>query len=173
MSTWCSILRSQEGTASAWNMLWKTWRCSRTMFHEHQTCCLFMSWTTHTWTASVGPLPWVLHWTPWWSGAVTSPHEVSSKRQTRPWSNRVLEHFKTLHFNFFNFHLKKSNLVLIFQVLSFKFSLNPFTMVAQTRQTEAFCLALLSSNLQRKDHPLRVLFLLFKSSLFGLGPSGS
>ena len=26
---------------------WKTWRCSRTMFHEHQTCCLFMSWTTH------------------------------------------------------------------------------------------------------------------------------
>ena len=46
-------------------------------------------------------------------------------------------------------------------------------MVAQTRQTEAFCLALLSSDLQRKDHPLRVLFLLFKSSLFGLGPSGS
>ena len=32
-------------------------------------------------------------------------------------------------------------------------------MVAQTRQTEAICLALFSSDLQRKDHPLRVLFL--------------
>ena len=31
-------------------------------------------------------------------------------------------------------------------------------MVAQTRQTEAICLALFCSDLQRKDHPLRVLF---------------
>ena len=98
----------------------------------------------------------------------TSSRSVHDTKSLRTTANELTTAqkpiYQTLHLIVFStFLFFKSNLFLIS-------ILNLFIFTAVTRQPEAICLALLSLDLQRKDHPLRVRFLLFKSIATWSGP---